>query len=265
MRNLRILALLAALVSTGCLKVTHVVSVKPDGTGTIASTMAMSKAPMQGPAAALAAQGGSMMPTAATLRAAASSLGQGVRFVSSAPYKAGVFEGITANYAFDDVNKLKLNMEQALARAIKLPGQDGPPDPDAAVKLSLSRAGASSVLVVGMPKIPEPGSEQSEQARQAAAQAQSNPQLDAMMKQLLDGMLMEVVVDINGTIVKTNAPYVEGKRVVLLRLNGNQLLKSGTSAAQLMKMGQGGDIRKVLSQVPGLKVVMIPEVRVEFK
>jgi hypothetical protein len=267
MRNLKILAFFAvALISTGCLRVTHTLNLKADGTGTISSTAAVSQQFMQ-QAGAMMAQGGSLIPNEAAMRASAKNLGPGVRFVSSTPYKAAGFEGITAVYAFDDVSKLSWNMEQAMTGAINLPGQDpnDKPDPEAAIRLSLARGATGSTLVIGMPKIPDVDPEQKTAAQQQAQQAQSNPQVEAMMKQMLQGMLMEVSINIDGKIVKTNAPYVEGSRVVLMRMDGDQLLKSGAGASQLLKISQNGDVKKMLSQVPGLKIVLAPEVRVEFR
>lgn len=256
-----------ALISTGCFRVTHTLNLKADGTGTIASTVAVSQQFAQQAGAMMTAQGGSLVPTEAAMRASAKNLGPGVRFVSSTPYKTGAFQGITAIYAFDDVSKLSWNMEQAMTGSMNLPGRDsnGTPDPDAAIRLSLARGAAGSTLVIGMPKIPDVDPEQKTAAQQQAQQAQANPQLEAMMKQMLQGMLLEVAINIDGKIVKTNAPYVEGSRVVLMRMDGDQLLKSGAGASQLLKISQNGDVKKMLSQVPGLKIVLAPEVRVEFR
>lgn len=268
MRNLKVLAFFAiALISTGCFRVTHTLNLKADGTGTIASTVAVSQQFAQQAGAMMSAQGGSLIPTEAAMRASAKKLGPGVRFVSSTPYKTGAFQGITAVYAFDDVSKLSWNMEQAMTGALNLPGQDPSekPDPEAAIRMSLARGAAGSTLVIGMPKIPDVHPEQKQAAQAQAQQAQANPQLEAMMKQMLAGMLMEVAINIDGRIVKTNAPFVEGSRVVLLRLDGDQVLKSGAGAAQMMKLSQNSDVKKMLSQVPGLKIVLTPEVRVEFR
>jgi hypothetical protein len=255
MRNIRILAFLAvAFAATGCLRATYTLNLKPDGSGTITSLTAVSQ---QG--GMFGAQAGAAMPTEAELRAQAAAMGQGVRFVSSAPYKADGFEGVTAVFAFDDVNTLTLNLEQALA------SETDDLDPDADIKLSFSREGGRSVLVIGMPAVPTPDETQKDQADQVAKQAEASPQLDAMMQQLLKGALLEVVVNVDGTIVTTNAPFVEGPRVVLLRLDGNELAKSGMGASQLMRMGQNPDMQAMLREVPGLKIVTLPEVRIEFR
>ena len=267
MRNVRILAFLAvAFASTGCLRVTYTMNLKPSGAGTISSTMAMSHAFRQQAGAMMDAKGGgSMIPTEAKLREQAAAMGAGVRFVSATPYKTAGFEGVTALYAFDDVKKLKLNMEQAIAGAMNSPAGAAKMDPKADVKLTFTREGDRTVLVIGMPEVPEPSAEAKKQAAATTKQAETSPQVEAMMKQMIQGLLMEVAVNIDGRILKTNAPFVEGSRVVLLRMDGNEMLKSGQGAAQLMRLGQKPDFREALQNVPGLKVVTLPEVRIEFR
>ena len=62
-----------------------------------------------------------------------------------------------------------------------------------------------------------------------------------------------------------NAPHVEGTKVVLLRLDGDTLIKSGKGAQQLMELSKGADLRTLLTKIPGVKATLVPEVRVEFR
>jgi len=274
MHNLRIVALVAAAVlSTGCLRMTHTLSVKPDGSGTISQTIAMSQAVMKQAGAMMSAQDGtgSIFPTEAKLREQAAGWGDGVRFVSSTPYQTAGFEGLTAVYAFDDLSKLKLNMEKAITGAVDAPmggGEKREPDPKADVKLSFTREDGRTVLVIGLPEVPkseEISPEAKKQAEDTARQVDENPAVEAMMKQMLAGMLMEVIVNVEGTILKTDAPFVEGSRVVLMRLDMDEALKSGKAASEIMTMGDNPDFEAMLKKVPGLKVVTQREVRIEFR
>ncbi len=266
MRYLKVLAVLAAAVlSTGCLRLTYTLNVKPDGSGTVSTTFAVASSMMQQVGMLMGASG-SPLPTEAQMRQAAKGMGPATRFIRATPYKTGGFEGTTALYAFDDLNKLTLNLEQAIAGTINAPQMmGGQIDPASEVKLSFTRQGDRTIVVLGMPDIPEPTAELKEQAG-AAVPPPSSPEADAMMKQMLGGLLLEVGLDVTGKIVKTNAPYVEGSKIVLLRLDGNTLIKSGAGLGALMQLGTGtGDIQERLRKVPGLKVVTLKEVRVEFR
>lgn len=273
MRNIRIPAFLAvvlvAVISSGCLRVTHTLSVKPDGSGTLSQVIALSDSFMKQMGGAMAAQGGgSMLPTEEKLRAEAASWGEGVRFVSSSPYKIAGYEGLTATYAFDDVTKLNFNMEQIATGAIDSPMvPDETPDKDADIKLAFIKEGGRPVLVITMPEMPKPEAmtdEQKKQMEDASKQAE-NPALEAMMKQMLGGLLMEVAIEAEGGIFKTNAPFVEGSRVILVRLDGDELIKSPAGMSSFMQMGDNPDLESMLKKVPGLKIVTQREVRIEFK
>jgi len=81
-----------------------------------------------------------------------------------------------------------------------------------------------------------------------------------MMKMMMKGLYVDVTLNVNGRIVKTNAPYVDGSRVTLMQLDFDKLLADD---AALLKLSSAKDI-KSLAGVPGLKVVAEPKVTVEF-
>lgn len=273
MRNLPIPAFLAvvlvAVVSSGCLRVTHTLNVKSDGSGTISQVIALSDTFMKQMGGMMAAQGGgSMLPTEEKLKAEAASWGEGVRFVSSTPYKTAGFEGLQATYAFDDVTKLDFNMEQIATGAIDSPMIPGDtPRKDTEIKLAFIKEGGRPVLVITMPEMPKPEAmtdEQKKQMEDASKQAE-NPAIEAMMKQMLGGLLMEVAIEAEGGILKTNAPFVEGSRVILVRLDGDELIKAPGGVTAFAQMGDNPDLEAMLKKVPGLKIVTQREVRIEFK
>ena len=92
------------------------------------------------------------------------------------------------------------------------------------------------------------------------------PEAEAMMKKMLDGLLFEVALNIEGTIVSTNAPYKEGNKILLLQLNGTELIKGGLNMGQMMNMSAGqGSLEERLRTTPGVKIVTQPELKIEFK
>ena len=81
-----------------------------------------------------------------------------------------------------------------------------------------------------------------------------------MMKMMMRGLFVDVALTVNGRIIKSNAPYVEGSRVTLLQLDFDKLLADDTA---LLKLQSAKDL-KSLASVPGLKVVTEPKVTIEF-
>ena len=81
-----------------------------------------------------------------------------------------------------------------------------------------------------------------------------------MMKMMMRGLFVDVALTVDGRIIKSNAPYVEGSRVTLMQIDFDKLLNDD---AALMKLQSAKDI-KSLAAVPGLKVVTEPTVTIEF-
>jgi hypothetical protein len=112
-----------------------------------------------------------------------------------------------------------------------------------------------------------------EQARSEAAKkkegSSDKPAMDpaqmAMMKKLLDGLRVEIAVDVLGTIVKTNSPYVQGSRVTLLEMDFKELLANDALLAQVGQPESIEEAKKLLAGVKGFKVNLDREVAIEFK
>src|SRR5689334_16533413 len=89
-RRLLLVPVLASLVLTGCINASTLIKVKPDGSGTLEQTVLMNAQAFRGMFSAMGADGkpaqvGPSTVNEAELKAAASKLGEGVTYVSSAP------------------------------------------------------------------------------------------------------------------------------------------------------------------------------------
>jgi hypothetical protein len=181
----------------------------------------------------------------------------GVTFVSGEPYKAGELEGYRARYSFTDIAKVTLKMDQG-TNSLGAPGSEAKKPP---FVFAFTRGSTASMLTIQMPDqtpgtpgaLPFPGGGSDADKAQMA-------QAMGMMKMMMRGLFVDVALTVNGRIIKSNAPYVEGSRVTLLQLDFDKLLADDTA---LLKLQSAKDI-KSLASVPGLKVVTEPKVTIEF-
>jgi hypothetical protein len=247
------LAFLIALGSSGCLRATTSIELNTDGSGTIVQETAVSAQAMgmlQGLAGANAA--GEKPPqlfgeeqarkTAATM---------GVKFVSGEAIKNGDLEGYRARFAFDDISKITVKLDQGANDLA--PGTETKKPP---FGFAFTRGSSASVLAIQMPEqspagLPLPGPD-ADKAQTAQAMA--------MMKMMMKGLYVDVTLNVNGRIVRTNAPFVDGSRVTLMQIDFDKLLADD---ATLLKLSSAKDI-KSLANVPGLKIVAEPKVTIEF-
>ncbi len=260
--------LVASLLLTGCITSITSIKLRPDGGGTIEQTLTMSAAAAAQAAAFAKNFGGEKTAdkaepeffTEQEMKDAATKFGSGVTFVSSTPIKTAERVGRVATYQFTDITKLEIEQRP---QAGDIPGpKDGAED--VLFRFAKQPAG-TSVLTVVFPeaKLEEARSEAAR--KQGTAKPAIDPAQMEMMKKLLDGLRLEIGVDVLGTIVKTNSPYVQGSRVTLLEMDFKELLANDELLAKVGQPASIEEAKKLLAGVKGFKVNLDREVNIEFK
>jgi hypothetical protein len=258
-----LLVLLLTVVSAGCLRSTTTIDLRPDGGGTIVTETGMSTqalAMMKG-LASTNQTGTGATPTEffGEEQARKTAEAMGVTFVSGEPFKTAELEGYRARYSFDDISKIKVNMEQS-ATSMAGSGAEAKQPP---FSFGFDRKPASSLLTIQIPEqlpgapgqLPTLGGAGSSEAEKAqAAQAM------AMMKMMMKGMFIDVSLNLNGRLLKSNAPYVDGSKVTLIQIDFDKLLADESALQKL----QGAKDLKSMAAVPGFKIVSDPKITIEF-
>lgn len=247
---------------SGCFQLTSVLAVKADGSGTIQQRLLFTSAALA-QLRGLAALGGgnaqSFDPVSEQqARAAAAALGPGVEYVSSAPINTPEGQGRDITYAFTDINQIRVSLEPpmpggGIARA---PGAGGDQ-----VSFNLSREpNGNALLRIVVPRPSMPGATPS---AQGGANQLPLDQL-AMFKQLLAGARLAIFVEPDGQVVRASSPHVEGRRVTLVDVDLDQLLKDDTVISRLQAVRTPEEAKSILEGVPGVKVNLDPEITIEF-
>jgi hypothetical protein len=261
---------LVSALSSGCLAATTLITVKPDASGTIEQTLMMSPAAaaqLQQMMAMGQAAGGGSKPTELfpeqDARNAATRIGEGVTYVSSQRLKSVDGEGLKALYAFTDVRKLRLSERPTPPGGGAMPGLTPPGRggaDDLTFRFSGPPAGNPIVTVVfpsaaasGRPNVPDAG-----------RGGQMPPEALAMARQMLKGLRIDIAMQVDGRIVRTNSPHVEGSKVTLLAIDFEQFLADPAFLADLQKMQSIDALRARVGGVKGVKINPDNEVSVEF-
>lgn len=255
--RLAALACISTLV-TGCINSDTLVKVKPDGSGTIEQTTLMNvqafKPMMQG----LEKQGAAASPgvNEADLEKAAERMG-GVTYVSGEPVKGpNGFEGVKALYSFADINAVRVDQDPHMTGSTTGFSTSPAAGDEEALRFKLTRAGDVSTLVVTFPD--KPGGAAQESGQAAPGADATSPQMLAMMKTMFEGFKVAIDLEVLGTIVKTDADYVEGSRVTLLEMDLGTLLQDEEKLRQIQsKVKPGASISEVkpyLKDVKGIKI-----------
>jgi hypothetical protein len=259
MRYARLALLIAgALMCSGCFQFATVLTVKPDGSGTIDQHLLFSQAAVA-QLRQLAALGGGTEAfdpvSEQQARDGAAALGPGVTYVSSTPIDSPDGVGRDTKYAFTDINSVSLD------QAPPAPGgAPGPGGGDQRVSFVLARQpNGNALLTIKLPQLPAVGGDATQTLNAPTAE-----QL-AMIKPMLAGAHLAIALEPAGTLVRTSSPYVTGRRVTLLEIDVDALLSDTTLFQRLQGARSVDDAKAILKGAPGLKANLDPELTIEFQ
>jgi len=83
----------------------------------------------------------------------------------------------------------------------------------------------------------------------------------AMMRPMLAGMYVDVAIAVDGQIVKTNAPFVDGTRVTLVELDMNKVMQDDAAWTRL----QSAKTPEEMRNITGVKMSTGPTITIEFR
>jgi hypothetical protein len=279
------LIVVAATSLTGCITFLTEIKVLGDGSGTMVQTMTLNPEQMKESMEGIAKQMGATTteskedskknsPKASEvgpfkegdLKGKAADLGPGVTFVSAEKIDTKTAAGVRVTYAFKDVNQLAVNPKPAAAMGTAGAGASS----QDALKFRFNRMpnGNAVLTVVFARPNPEAAKEQAATPPPPASPEESSQQI-AMMKQMFKGLHMGMAVEVEGKVVKTNSPYVEGSKVTLMDIDFDPLLSDEEGFKALgakMETAMGDDRKTIeaLKGIKGLKIVTDPEISIEF-
>jgi hypothetical protein len=266
----RLFGLLLATVSlTACLDSTTIVKVKPDGSGTVEQTTLVNTTALKGmmPGADKPGQASGPVINRADLERTASRMGKGVRLVSADPVTgAGGFEGTKAVFAFDDINEIQISQDPNLSGSTngRLSSEPTTDDP---VKFKLTRGASSSTLSINFIDKPS-GSRPANPAGKGDVPDLTNPMVMNMLKTLFQGFKINIGLEVVGSIVKTNAEYVNGPRITLLEMDMASLLADEAKLKALQsQIGPDVSLTQVKPYLKDIKGIKIdgPSINIEFR
>lgn len=261
------LAALWAYVLSGCIQVETVVVVAPDGSGTVEITQRVGPETIKMMKEMAQSFGGGgeqndEMFKEEEMKEAAADMGEGVAFVSSTKVAEDGFEGRKGIYSFTDLNKLRLESKPS-----------GPGDKNRdAEELSFrfeKQAGGNARVTVLIPQKEAAGADSGEATHpEDAKQAEKEPTAAEMAqaKKMLQGLRFGVAVRVDGTLVKTNSPHVDGNTVTIFEMDFGAVVENAEKLKELQKKEPETleAMQAILQGIPGIKLPPGPEVTVEF-
>ncbi len=269
MRKAQLLCvMLPALMLSACISMTTVIKVRSDGGGTVTQTVVLppEMAEMMAGLAAMGQEEGAspeLFPEK-ELRSKAAEMGPGVKLVSSRKITGKDGEGVEAVYSFEDINTLKVEQKPTPPmEGVSSAGESEAPE----FRLT-PLAGGSARLVVTFPE-PKPKpteGEESEESEKPSKQPDARELEQA--REILKGLRFGLYVDAGTSVIKTSSPYLDGNRVTLMEMDFEALLGNEKKFREFVATAEDGSLetaKRVLKDLPGIKVHLDREVTIDFK
>jgi len=267
LRYFAIIALLISSFFTGCLQVETTIMVNKDGSGNINEQVLFSKAFVNMlKDFAMAFQDSASteefsMFSEEEIKADAKSYGESVDYVSHELINTDNWEGYQAVYYFDDITKVRLS-----------------PDPDS--KLSMDDEGANDEpeeyyffsfikgdtpeLIIDRPDIEF--EEEVTETSDTTKSEQSDDETGEEFMKLMEGMKINIMVEVEGDIESTNAMYVQDSRVTLFQMDFSEMMKNREGFEEFKKNEPKNieEMKKYLEKLPGIKIEVEKPVTIKF-
>lgn len=196
------------------------------------------------------------------LKKDASNYGPDVKYVSSKKMSTKTKEGYQVEYAFKDINDLKINQN---------PGDKGP-------KASGAKSNAQeenitfkfkkddpAELIVSFPEKVKPKKEKKKKKVKKDKEAEQKEMEGA--REMFKDFYIGITIRPEGEIVETDATYREGNTITILEMDFNKLLADEKQFESFAKKEPETieETKTLLKNIPGFKVELNKTVVIKFK
>lgn len=272
--KLSMLSMLAILFF-GCIEMHTVITVKKDGSGLVEENIFVGKEIIKMFTEFVAAFADSTQPPQEfnlfeeeKIKAKTSELGEGVEFVSVKTIKTDEKEGYTAIYKFKDINKVKVNQDPSDEMPMAEPSEDA--DPASKLVYFKFIKGSPNKIIFTLPdekKKDDTTNVNTNEIETADENAEADTADFENMVKFMKDLKAKVEIKIEGEIVNTNATHVDGNTVTLFDIDFGQLIADKDKLEQFKKFNPDSfeEVKKLVKDIPGIKVELNKEVFIEFE
>lgn len=262
------------LLISGCIEMHTVIIVNKDGSGLVEENILIGKEIINMFKEFASAFADSTQPQQEfkmfeeeKIKAKASELGEGIEFVSMENIVTDEKEGYTAIYKFKDINKVKVNQDPSdeVPMADQEPGSE---TNNEFVYFKFTK-GKPNRLEFTLPEGKKEEKSVDTTKTDEITKSEMPPdsaEVEKMIKIMKD-MKAKIEIKIDGEITSTNATHVDGNTITLFDIDFGQLISDKEKFEEFKKVNPDSfeEVKKLLKDIPGIKIELNNEVFVEFE
>lgn len=238
---LSLVAAAAALALPSCLQNETTIHLKKDGSGIIVeeTVFGAQMMAMLGQMAAFGAPGDDPLADLVSEEKAterASQFGEGVTFVKAEKIERNGGQGARITYAFKDISSVRIAAGDAAKAA--MPDLGGAALAAAEEADPITFAYADDKLTINLPQ-PKPAEGEAAGGENIPlSEEEANPEMEAMIKQMLGDMKIALRVLVEPGIAATNATHRDGNTITLMEMDMGKLIEQEGALRKLGTLDQ---------------------------
>ena len=272
MKILKSMLLYASLtiLLAGCLQVETKINVEKDGSGTINEKVLLSRTFVNMMKEFAQAFQDSTSTEEFSLfkedeiKADAKDYGEDVKYVSHELISDDNWEGFEVVYSFNDITKIKIQPDPG--SKVGMGDEEGAATAEEEYYFFKFNKGDVSELIIDRPQI-ELNSESEENKDTVEASEQNDEEMGEEFLKMMEGMKINIAVQVDGKIASTNASYVDGSNITLFQMDFGEMMKDKESFKEFKNKEPKNieEMKEFLEKFPGMKIEIEKPISVKFK
>lgn len=253
----------------GCLQVETTINVKKDGSGTINEKVLMSKTFVnmikefaQAFQDSASAEEFSLFKED-EIKADAKDYGEEVKYVSHELISDDNWEGFEVVYSFNDIAKIKIQPDPG--SKVEMGDEEAEATADEEYYFFKFKKGDVSELIIDRPDIKFDSD--SNEVSETDTSEQSDEEMEEEFLKMMEGMKINIALQVEGEIISTNASYVDDSEITLMQMDFGEMMKDKESFKEFKDKEPKNieEMKEFLEKFPGMKIEVEKPISVKFK
>ena len=271
MKTFKILSICTVLLFllVGCLQVETTINVKKDGSGTINEKVLMSKTFVN----MIKEFTQAFQDSASTeefsffkdeeIIADAKDYGEDVKYVSHEFTSDDNWEGFHAVYSFNDITKIKIQPDPDSKVGMDEEGTERSEDNE--YYFFKFKKGDVSELIIDRPDIDFESD--SNEVSEPDTSEQNDEEMEEEFLKMMEGMKINVALQVEGKIISTNASYVDDSEITLMQMDFGEMMKNKENFKEFKSKEPKSieEMKEFLGKFPGMKIEIEKPISVKFE
>jgi len=257
------------LLLVGCLQVETTINVAKDGSGTINEKVLLSRTFVNMMKEFAQAFQDSTSTEEFSLfkedeiKADAKDYGDDVKYVSHTLVNNDKWEGFQAVYSFNDITKIKIQPDPG--SKVGMGDEEGDSTADEEYYFFKFKKGDVSELIIDRPDIEFDAD--SNGVSEPDTSEQSDEEMEEEFLKMMEGMKINISLQVDGNIASTNASYVDGSKITLMQMDFGEMMKDKESFKEFKNKEPKNieEMKEFLEKFPGMKIEIEKPISVKFK